>query len=479
MILADRLEELGDDVAAQRRRNLVARKRSLGCLWPRVSQISGLSDHQREVLARTLTRPFAVLCGTPGTGKTWCSAAIVRALYVAAHHVAVAAPTGKASVRITEALAKDGIHAIVTTIHSLLEIGRNGRDGEGWAFQRNASRPLEQRFVIIDEASMLDTDLAAALFSACRAGTHVLLVGDPYQLPPVGHGAPLRDLIASGTVPVGHLTEIRRNAGLIVRACAAIKDGRQFETVKEVSIQTFPERNLWHQEVATPEKQLEVLKTTLTWLHSQTSFHVVWQLQVLAAVNNKSPLSRRELNKILQQTLNVSPLGKDNPFMPGDKIICLHNHWAAAAYHSGRDYYIANGEIGRVLVAESTVTEAQFFDPIRHVRIPMAKCRAAQDDDERDDDPGTGCNFDLAYAVTGHKAQGSEWPCVILMIDSSPGARRVCSRNWIYTAISRASKLCITIGRMGVLQQMCRRPSLENRKTFLQELLTETKRIPS
>lgn len=173
--------------------------------WPTLDAITAgpgaaLTPHQRTALASILHSPFAILAGTPGTGKTFAAAAVLRAIVAAHGHagVAVCAPTGKAAVRITEAMHGYGVRIEATTIHRLLEIGRNGHDGKGWGFMRNESNPLGKRFVVVDEVSMLDVDLAADLLGACGDGVHVLWVGDPGQLPPVGHGAPLRDLIAAG-----------------------------------------------------------------------------------------------------------------------------------------------------------------------------------------------------------------------------------------------------------------------------------------
>jgi RecD/TraA family predicted helicase len=309
--------------------------------WPALDELDPqLSAHQREQLARVLGSPVGLLTGTPGTGKTFSAAAVIRAT-VARHgrgSVAVAAPTGKAAVRITATMRRHGIDLDATTIHRLLEIGRSGHDGRGWGFQRNADNPLPQRFLVIDEVSMLDTDLAAALFAATEVNTHVLLVGDPYQLPPVGHGAPFRDLIAAG-VPTAELTEIRRNAGLIVKACARIKDGRPFETSERFDVEAG--LNLRHLEADTPEQAVELLRTVLERFKASGSFDPVWGVQVLTPLNEKSRVSRVELNKLLQGWLNP-PTETDRPseqaFRVNDRIICLRNCWLGGVRrHTGRE----------------------------------------------------------------------------------------------------------------------------------------------
>jgi ATP-dependent exoDNAse (exonuclease V) alpha subunit len=193
----------------------------------------------------------------------------------------------------------------------------------------------------------------------------------------------------------------------------------------------------------------------------------VWDVQVLCAVNEKSPLARRTLNKQLQDWLN--PDGKrieGQPFRVGDKAICLQNGLLPAE-GTGQDaadgngkIYVANGELARVEAIQPRYTVARLSAPARLVRIPRGEGR---------DETDTGCSWDLGYAISGHKSQGSEWPIVIVMLDSYPGATRVCDRHWIYTAISRASQLCVLIGKPETAMAMCRRSQIWDRKTFLVE----------
>lgn len=469
------------------------------CYWPREiaplvrpdGEVIELSPHQLENVYGLATKPVCILAGTPGTGKTFTAAALIRQV-VGAHGmyaVAVCAPTGKAAVRCTAAMHGYGLGVEATTIHRLLGVSRSGRDGKGWGFLHNKDNPLPFRFVIVDESSMLDTSLASSLFEACCDGTHVLLVGDPYQLPPVGHGAPLRDLIAAG-VPCGELSEIRRNAGKIVEACAAIKSGRRFETSDRYDPETGD--NLRHMETAEPAEAVETLRGILRQFSASGKFDPIWDVQVLVAVNEKSELSRVALNKLLQGELN--PAGrqeKGNPFKVGDKVICLKNSWMQLVEFDGpqvedaADYtvvrgdgdgevvevFLANGEIGRVLAVGPKLTIARFESPDRTVKIPMGKIRPEDREEGQDgtEIKGAGNDFSLAYAITGHKSQGSEWPCVIVMADK--GAGFVACREWNYTAISRASRLCVLIGPRAVVDRQCKRVSLTRRKTFLKELL--------
>lgn len=477
MVYADLLEESGLDAAAARRRLKAITVRAPGLRWPRPGLLPGLSAHQVAELRKATCRAFGLLVGTPGTGKTYATGALVAELCrtVGVEQIAVCAPTGKAAVRISEAMASHGAAIQAKTIHSLLEIGRNGHDGKGWGFLRNRHNCLDQKIIIVDEASMLDTSLLASLLDACAPGTHMLLVGDPNQLPPVGHGAPLRDLIAAG-VPCGHLTEVRRNAGLIVQACAQIRQGLPFEV--------GPPGNLEVEERTTPEAQAGCLESVIDRLRSAISgpgggdLDPVEDIQIITAVNRNGLLSRDSLNKQLQAQLNPNGDGHTgNPFRLGDKVICLRN----GTYQQDPDSiddeeetndpnpccWVANGEMGRVVEVRPRQVSIVFSKPNRHILVPIGRSSGGDQDEA-----GGGSDFELGYAITGHKSQGSQWPVVIVMLDASPGAARVAGREWLYTAISRAEKHCVLVGRQAVAHQMAKRPALESRLTFLRELLT-------
>jgi exodeoxyribonuclease V alpha subunit len=505
--------ELAAKVAA-----LQAFNGSSGDLWPLAEHLdSRVSDHQRQAATECLDAPVCVLNGSPGTGKTFLAAAVIRAVIAEHGHdcVAVAAPTGKAAVRITAAMHSYGIDLHATTIHRLLEIGRNGHDGKGWGFVRRADNPLPQRFLFVDEASMLDTNLAASLFAACAPGTHVLLIGDTGQLSPVGHGCPLRDLIASGRVPIGELSEIQRNAGMIVRACADIKAGRRFETC--VKYDALAGHNLKLVECDTPAAQVEALRTVLGAFRASGKFDPVADVQVLVAVNEKSMVSRVALNTMLQGMLNPphendateAGSGRDAhadreqdadgastlpaAWRVSDKLICLRNCWVEGAVLPGGEdmacvtdaagwaveydgmnagpvqHFLANGDQGRVLATGHGVLIAEFVGPRRCVRVPVSVKAATTGD--AGSKGGSAGDFSLAYAITGHKSQGSEYPVAIVMVDDNAGF--VASREHVYTCISRASKLCILIGKRATIDRQVRRVSLTRRKTFLTALLQE------
>jgi AAA domain-containing protein/LAGLIDADG DNA endonuclease family protein len=384
-------------------------------MWPDLSGDPILSDHQRVTLLPLLRSRLAILGGSPGTGKTHTAAAVIRQC-VDIHgqrHVAAAAPTGKAAVRLTAALHRNGIDLRATTIHRLLEVGRNGHESGDWGFKHNAGNRLEYTYYFIDEMSMVDTGLAASLLDALPAGAHVLLIGDIGQLPPVSHGAPLRDMIAAG-VPYGELTEIRRNAGAIVHACAAIRSGKPFDTGD----------NFVHAEWAKPASILDEMIQQIM-LAAGRDFDPIWDVQVLCAVNAKSELSRKKLNELLQNQLNPSGRQEEgNPFRVGDKVICLRNGLNSLmqmrqddpprgtgvpaphvqAYEDapgGAETFVANGEIGRVLAVAPHLSIVRFAHPERIIKA-FAK-RPKDDDEEEEDGAEDRTRFSLAYAITVHK----------------------------------------------------------------------------
>lgn len=487
--------------------------------WPAIEMIEGVSDHQRGEISKSLSSPVAVLAGCPGTGKTFSAAAIIKAIKKRGGAlINVCAPTGKAAVRVSESLAKAGVTVEAKTIHALLRIVP-GMDQED---DFSNTGQLEG-FVIVDETSMVDVPLMAKLLAACRTGTHILFLGDPYQLPPVGHGAPLRDMLKCGLVSTGELSEIQRNAGDIVKACKAIKEGGTFETSdRDIRFDRSLGNNL---RLIESQDHQDTLAGVLK-LHDvvpQHRFHPVWDVQVLVAVNTRGACSRVALNKLLQQKLNPNGYTiPSHPFRVDDKIICLKNNKAklVGLKHDRHDMgpaqqakswadkpnivdgetvgeaYVANGEIGKVLAVGINQTIAQFEGPLRTIRIlhgsekDAAKDNAKGKEDreaaanpantpdgeaesEEKEESSSAVFYDLGFAITTHKCQGSEAPCVIVVID--PLARVICTREHLYTSISRAKELCLLVGQRRVADEFCRKVALGRRKTFLVELLRQQK----
>jgi exodeoxyribonuclease V alpha subunit len=458
--------------------------------WPDANTLGEIDDHQRAAATIVLNSPVGILTGTPGTGKTFTSAQIIKATIknVPPCEIAVCAPTGKASVRITKAMHEYGLKIEATTIHRLLGIAGQTRDG--FRFEHDATNPLSQKVIVVDEMSMTDTDLMGSLIDAIAPGAHLLMIGDPYQLPPVGHGAPLRDLIDAG-VPTGELSEIRRNSGLIVTACRDIKNGWRYATCDKFDDEGNNFRSI---EADKPATVLANLRTICQKLKERgatdTTFDPIEDVQVLCVVNAQSELGRFNLNRILQEELNSHGEGGDqHPFRVNDKVICLNNksmpvmeilpgaksnefdaYFITSAERKER--YVANGDMGRVLAISPNKLIVRFNHPERVVVVALpgaGKPLPAGGGDEGRDAVSYG-PVDLGYAVTTHKSQGSEWHYVIIPIDESDRARRVVSRELLYTAISRAKKRCILLGRRSIADEWCQTVVMRKRKTFLKEL---------
>lgn len=203
-------------------------------VWPDVAAVEGVTDHQREALAKATTGPIATLIGGPGTGKSFTTAAYIKLCiaHFGEGNVAVAAPTNKAAARLTQALRGYGIALGATSEHRLLAV--DTVNGSSWEFRHKESCPLPYKVLFLDESSMRSLSMMANILRACRLGTHVFFVGDTMQLPPIESGAPFRDMLASKVLPFGELSEPMRNAGDIVFACDDIRRGVPFRMSEEI-----------------------------------------------------------------------------------------------------------------------------------------------------------------------------------------------------------------------------------------------------
>lgn len=445
--------------------NVVVRSRSEPLLWP-TGPIANISVHQQTELTKSLQSPIGILGGSPGTGKTWTVASLVQSLIktIGQDAIAIGAPTGKAAVRVSENLSSRGLQMRARTWHSLLMDPKKNIEGK--------------KILIGDESSMNDTDLMASIMRSRPVGCHLLLVGDVNQLAPVGHGAPLRDLIKAG-VSYGELREIQRNSGGIVEACAAIRDDHKWDASD----------NLIIDECRSTDDQI---KRCLYWLDQAplAGFNPTWDCQLIVAVNEKSDLSRKSLNPLLQSHLNKQPGVDRIPFRVDDKIVNTQNGFVklinyrdseaeSVITNERGEVYVANGEQARVVEISRDRFTAELQSPYRVVEVFFRKqsevTEAHGNSDESNENPNaaekttTGCNWDLAYAISLHKAQGSDWPWTIIMIDDYPGAKKICDRSWIYTAISRAKSKCILIGTRKTAFAMSRFSNIHQRKTFLRE----------
>lgn len=458
--------------------------------WPELENLDpNVSKHQRAELAKAIAAPVGILAGTPGTGKTFTAAALLKLLVaeLGPGEIEVVAPTGKAAVRISEAMQDYGLPCQGKTIHRLLQplTPADGHAGNGWGFRFNEMEPLECSVLVVDESSMIETDLMADLLKACRTGTQILFLGDPYQLPPVGHGAPLRDFLAAG-IAQGELTEVRRNAGTIVRACRAIKDGDQSIPVAK-RFRTNPDSGINDNLIVlkAPSSAAVLDKLASIYIAAEAGGRDLFEdVQILVALNKQGDASRVKLNRYLQRLVNPDGnpggprLGDRPTYQIGDKVICTSNgkyliqptgepeaQGHGAGTDNGKDNgkgacLVFNGEQGRVVQAWDDHTVMRFPDlgdgqGVRLVKVPIKS--------EWDG------NFDLGYAITVHKAQGCEWPVVVVVGDE--GAWRIAGREWWYTAVSRASDRCVILGSLSTVARQVKNVGLERRKTFLRELL--------
>lgn len=419
-----------------------------------------LSEHQSTAILQATSGRIGCLQGSPGVGKTFAVACIVRAVVdmFGRDSICVCAPTGKAAVRVTQSLAANGLEMQAGTIHRVLQVEGEGSDG--WSFHFNDQNPLPYRFIVIDEASMIDVDLMAALFRACTITTHILLVGDVNQLAPVGHGKPFCDL--QQCVPTGHLTEIRRNSGRIVQSCAEIRDQQKISFSAKVE----GEENLGLVECNDDDQVVSL--ENLIKRYQASPLDVVEDLQVLTAKNDASPVARKPLNQMLQKMLNRGEPVKGNPFRLGDKVVCLKNGIYSDPGDRDTQHFVANGELGRVTLIEPGKMHIRLSEPARTVAVfHSAVAENEKEVADSIESKGAVGDWDLGYCLSCHKSQGSQWKIVIVMADSKGGF--VQSRNWIYTAISRAESVTYVIGQRRVVNDMMRRDGINDRKTLLVE----------
>ena len=485
--------------------------------WPDVSTLN-ISDHQQSVLSENLVARWVILGGWPGSGKTFSLARLIAAManMVGLHNIAACCFTGKAASRLSEVLFEAAVKVRATTIHSLLSGGK-ASEAEGWKFSHNEDNPLPYRLIVIDEASMLGTGLFATLLRAIDQSAQIIIAGDYRQLPPIEHGRPLFDMIEAG-VPYAEFKEVRRNSGTGVLACRSIMEGtfNHFQFDKTFQLKPDPNdptspHNCKH--IATKSNG-ESVEEIVKYLHMLRGKNIPVNLKnpdgekrpidltrdsvVIVATNGdkagKSELSRSEINKRLQRELN--PHGRQfagSPFRDGDRIICLKNGSMPVVEEDSRYYdssanipgecdfndsgdkvRVQNGELGAVIGQEEKIVYARFESPLRVLKIPRGKPQEA-DSDSGDDDSktNTGCNFDLGYAITAHKCQGSQFAIVLFGIDETSGARMVLSMEAVWTILSRFQWLQVLFGKRAVLNGYCKRFALKPRKTFLADEIRE------
>jgi exodeoxyribonuclease V alpha subunit len=391
----------------------------------RVVQIT-LSSQQRGALRCALQSKVTVITGGPGTGKTTLLKSVIAALSDAGLKPTLAAPTGRAAKRLQEATGREA-----KTIHRLLEY-----TPETQGFLRNAQFPIRTNYLIIDEASMMDVELASALVSALMPDCALLLVGDRDQLPSVGPGSVLKDVIASGLVPIVELDQVYRQA----RESMIVSNAHRLNRGEFPDVTNRPESDFFFFERNSPEDVVQTIKQLVQQrLVGKFGISDPREVQVLTPMN-RGPLGTHTLNAELQALLN--PSGReirsgDRIFREGDRVIQLRNDY---------DKLVFNGSIGRVLVVDASKGK---------MTVAFEEAHADYDLSDMDE-------IALAYAISVHKSQGSQYPAIVMPIH--PTHYLMLRRNLLYTAITRAERVCVLVGTRSALQQAVR--NADERKRF-------------
>jgi exodeoxyribonuclease V alpha subunit len=392
------------------------------------------SNRQREALITALGSPVFVLTGGPGTGKTTALNGLLRLLRRRGYKSALAAPTGRAAKRMGEVT---GLEA--KTIHRLLEASFS--DGEGCLkFRRCSQNPLDCDVLILDEVSMVDTLLFEAALRALRLGSRLVLVGDSDQLPSVGAGNLLWDVIASGRVPTVHLSEVFRQAAQsrIVTTAHSVVRGEGLD------LATRPDSDLFFVRRATAADAAEtVLSLCQRRLPDTYGFSPLTDIQVITPTR-QGGVGTVQLNALLQQHLNPPAPDKGEVrfgsmlFREGDKVMQIKNNydveWQSSTGEKGLGIY--NGDIGLITLIDrpSRSMLIQFDD--REVQYLFDNLN----------------QLELAYAITVHKSQGNEFDAVVMPLVGSH--RHLHYRNLLYTGMTRAKKLLVMVGHPSTAQQM-------------------------
>ncbi len=410
-------------------------------IWAEQKAGFTFADQQRAAVRTALERKVSILTGGPGTGKTTIIRALVEILKAKRARVTLAAPTGRAAQRLSETTG-----GFASTIHRLLRF-----DPAKGSFTANESHPLAIDFLVVDEASMLDTRLAAALLQAIPSRAHLVLVGDIDQLPSVGAGNVLKDLIASNRAPVTRLQVIYRQTGQsgIVTTAHAINAGDPClpPAVRDVA-SLDPWCDLSFLLADTPEdavRKLVQLCQDFIPKH-YAGINPIQDVQILAPMH-KGPAGVANLNSLLQSTLNPQARGfkwGGVEFRPGDKVIQLRNNY---------DKNLFNGDIGTIegIDTESGTVTASF------------------DGDSHAFSRGELGDLSLAYAISIHKSQGSEFPLVIVPL--LKGHFMMLQRNLLYTAITRGRKKAFIVGEPAAYGMAVRNNESKLRVTHLKEKL--------
>lgn len=435
--------------------------------WPKINQSGNLSNHQIETLQLAESNgSIAFLLGSAGTGKTYTAADVIKSYRNLGKSVAICAPSGKAALRIEQTIREFGIQDIhASTIHRLLAatIDRNG-----WHFGIDGiNNFIEADLVLVDEGSMIDNFLMLSILKATKPETNILVIGDPNQLAPVSKGSMLRDWVRwcdlQPDFKFGLLKEIHRNSGAIVKTCFNIINNNPISipSYKKVKYDWTKDNNLYLIESDLDETSQKVLsffdgvldkKLVIKEGEIARVANPLTDIQVIVATNENSPVSRKEMNIVLQNKLNPEKKGEHKTFKVNDKIICIKNTRVADPANENEQLFLANGSLGVVVESHYKFIRAKMDDyPNQILTLP------------------TGLNegdFSLAYAITCHKMQGSQTKCTLILLGQNNPTFNIVDRGWLYTAITRSQNLSIIFGTRQDITRARNKINVDSRRSF-------------
>lgn len=409
--------------------------------WERDAGIT-LAEAQRQAIYASLEHGVFVLTGGPGTGKTTVVKGILNVLEQAGCRILLAAPTGRAARRLADSAGHPAV-----TVHRLLEYQPTG---DGLHFGKDDSDPLDAEAIIIDEASMLDINLTYHLLKAVPGGCRLIFVGDVDQLPSVGAGSVLKDMIRSGKMPVVRLENVFRQAEVspIVRNAHKINRGQMPDFLTGAGSEFALQEFINEQDAA------EFVARTYAELTSGGDWRSV---QVLTPMH-KNPCGVQNLNKLLQQYINPPSATKPEVNIPGnvlrvgDKVMQIRNNYEKDVF---------NGDIGRVSRIDGKNVTVSFPERPEGNYVTYAQGEVEE--------------LQLAYAMSVHKSQGSEYPCVILLMVQSHYI--MLQRNLLYTAVTRAKEKVLIVGSKNAVRTAVENDKTKRRYSLLAERLQESSEV--
>jgi len=417
-----------------------------------------LEDLQLEAVVKAITNGISIITGGPGTGKTTTINRLIKYLEYRGEDFLLAAPTGRAAKRMTETTGYEA-----ATIQRMLGLGASSQSDKGFIYDRNEDNPLEVDMIIIDEMSMVDLPLFNALLKAMIPGTRLVLVGDTNQLPSVGPGSVLRDIIASECYSVVKLEKIFRQEGtsdIIVNA-------------HKINAGVMPELNNSGRDFffLRRDNANVIMKNMITLISEKLPSYVKaesHEIQVLTPMR-KGALGVESLNPILQQYLNPPALSKQEKeygnviFREGDKVMQIRNNYQLEWEVLGKYGIVVDKGLGIFNGDTGVVDKIDFYSEIMEVRYEkdhIVKYPFANLDE-----------LEHAYAVTIHKSQGSEYPAVLIPLLGGP--KPLLNRNLLYTAVTRAKHCVVILGSESVFAQMVENADETKRYTSFSEAIRE------